>query len=160
MKKYSEIDPNALVDRGVELFMQGFNCSQSVVGAFAHLYSIPFDTAMRISASFGGGLGRMRLTCGAASGMCLLAGLETGCTNPSDNKGKGANYAVVQQLLSKFKECNGSITCSELLGLKKDVKETPDPSDRNAQYYASRPCAKMVATACKIYADYLLSITE
>lgn len=155
MKKYSEINIDDRIQRGVDLFKEGYNCSQSVVGAFSDIYGIPFELALRISASLGAGLGRLRLTCGAVSGMCLLAGLENGTPDPKDLKGRGNNYALVQELTNKFKEINHSITCSELLGIKKDLKETPDPSDRNAQYYAIRPCAKMVASACKIYAEYL-----
>ena len=54
------------VRRAVELFTQGYNCSQSVVAAFADLYGMSHETALRVSASFGGGIGRMRQTCGAA----------------------------------------------------------------------------------------------
>ena len=51
-----------------QLFFKGYNCAQSVVGAWADRYGLDMDTALRISSSFGGGIGRMRLTCGAASG--------------------------------------------------------------------------------------------
>ena len=51
--------------RAVELFKQGFNCSQSVFAACADLYGITDESlALRLSASFGGGMGRMRLVCG------------------------------------------------------------------------------------------------
>ena len=71
--KLTQEDIEARVERGVELFKSGYNCAQAVVGAFADLYDIPTDVALRMSASFGGGMGRMRLTCGAASGMFMLA---------------------------------------------------------------------------------------
>ena len=72
------------ISRAIENFKKGYNCSQSVVAAFADLYGIDEATALRMSASFGGGIGRMRLTCGTACGMFMLAGLETGSTAPSD----------------------------------------------------------------------------
>lgn len=158
MSKYTNIDVEERVNRGVDLFKEGYNCSQSVVGAFADLYNMPQDVAMHVAASFGAGLGRMRLTCGAVSGMCLLAGLECGTADPKDNAAKGHNYAVVQDLVNQFREINGSSVCSELLGRKKEIKESPLPNERNAEYYAKRPCAKMVATACEIYSKYLQSL--
>ena len=108
-----------------------------------------------MAASFGGGIGRMRQTCGAACGMFLLAGLETGCTDPSNREGKGANYAVVQQLAEKFKAENGSIICAELLGLKPKAPTPSEPEARTAEYYKKRPCVKMVETAARIFAEFL-----
>ena len=107
------------IQKAVELFKSGYNCSQSVVAAFADMYGFTQEQALRMSASFGGGIGRMRETCGAACGMFLVAGLETGATEATDREGKAANYAVVQELAAEFKKRNGSLICGELLGLKK-----------------------------------------
>ena len=85
------------VERAKELFKQGFNCSQSVFAACADLYGIDDEAlALRLSASFGGGIGRMRQTCGAACGMFMLAGLENGSAIPGDAEGKKNNYTLVQ----------------------------------------------------------------
>jgi len=148
-------DLDARIAHAVELFKSGFNCSQSVVCAFADLYGFTEEQALRMSASFGGGIGRMRQTCGAACGLFLLAGLETGCTNPSDREGKAANYAVVQELAERFRQVNGSLICAELLGLKKENATPPTPEARTAQYYAKRPCAKMVEEAARIWVEWL-----
>lgn len=107
------------VEKAVELFKSGYNCSQSVVAAFADMYGFTQEQALRMSASFGGGIGRMRQTCGAACGMFLLAGLEKGAVDGKDREGKAANYALVQQLAEEFRKRNGSMICAELLGLKK-----------------------------------------
>ena len=79
------------VEKAVELFKSGYNCSQSVVAAFADMYGFTQEQALRMSASFGGGIGRMRQTCGAACGMFLLAGLEKGAVDGKDREGKAAN---------------------------------------------------------------------
>ena len=103
------------IEKAVALFKQGFNCSQSVFAACADMYGIEDEAlALRLSASFGGGIGRMRQTCGAACGMFMLAGLQTGSAVPGDADGKMHNYAFVQELANKFKEENGSLICSEL----------------------------------------------
>lgn len=143
------------VQKAVELFKKGYNCSQSVAAAFADMYGFTEEQALRMAASFGGGIGRMRQTCGAACGMFLLAGLETGATDAADRAGKAANYAVVQQLAEEFKKRNGSLICEELLGLKKNIPVSSVPEERTGQYYAKRPCVKMVEEAAKIWAEYL-----
>lgn len=142
------------VKRAVELFKSGFNCSQSVVAAFADMYGFTEEQALRMSASFGGGIGRMRQTCGAACGMFLLAGLEKGAVDGKDREGKAANYALVQKMAEEFKRRNGSLICSELLGLKK-AENSSVPEARTQEYYAKRPCAKMVEVAAEIWAEYI-----
>lgn len=146
------------VSLAVELFKQGYNCSQSVVAAFADLYGFNREQALRMSASFGAGIGRMRQTCGAACGMFMLAGLDCGTTEGADREGKSHNYAVVQQLAEKFKQSNGrchSMICAELLGLQQ-VTYNPEASERTSDYYKKRPCPEMIRTAARIFADYLL----
>lgn len=141
----------ARAQRAVELFKQGYNCSQSVFAACADLYGVTDESlALRLSASFGGGIGRMRMVCGAASGMFLLAGLHNGSATPHDNDGKMANYAFVQNLAGQFKDKYGSLICAELLGLAPKSEE-PRPAERTPQYYEKRPCSEMVAEAVRIY---------
>lgn len=146
---------NDRIERASALFKSGYNCSQSVVAAFADLYGFTEEQALRMSASFGGGIGRMRETCGAACGLFLLAGLETGATDGADREGKAANYALVQELAAEFKRRNGSLNCGELLGLKKEAPISSLPEERTAHYYAKRPCSKMVEEAALIWAEYL-----
>jgi C_GCAxxG_C_C family probable redox protein len=143
----------ARANRAMELFRQGYNCSQSVFAACADLFAInDQDFALRLSASFGGGIGRMRQTCGAACGMFLLEGLRSGSSKQGDHEGKAANYANVQALAQRFKEENGSLICAELLGLAKVQTDTkPQPEQRTEQYYKKRPCVEMVGNAVKMF---------
>lgn len=143
------------VERAKTLFRQGFNCSQSVFAACADLYGIEDQAlALRLSASFGGGIGRMRQTCGAACGMFMLAGLENGSAVEGDAEGKKQNYALVQELAFKFKSENGSLICSELLGIAPKPQE-PTPEARTDSYYQKRPCVEMVASAVRIFLTHL-----
>lgn len=141
------------VERAKELFHQGFNCSQAVFAACADIYGIEDEAlALRLAASFGGGIGRMRQTCGAACGMFMLAGLENGSAIEGDTEGKKQNYALVQDLAAKFKQENGSIICAELLGIAPKPQE-PTPEARTEAYYQKRPCADMVASAVRIFLE-------
>ncbi|MBO7231158.1 MAG: C_GCAxxG_C_C family protein [Bacteroidaceae bacterium] len=143
------------IEKAVNLFKEGYNCSQSVVAAFADLYGFTNEQALKMSASFGGGIGRMRQTCGAACGLFLLAGLETGSTEGKDREGKEANYKVVQQLAEEFRKRNGSLICAELLGLSKSAPTPATPEERTNEYYKKRPCVKMVEEAASIWCEYL-----
>ena len=147
----------ARVHRAVDNFMQGYGCCQSVVAAFADLYGMDDLTAKRVGAGFGGGVGRLRMMCGAVSGLVILAGLDCGQTEGADREGKSACYKVVQELLARFKEQNGSVVCAELLGLKGYEKAHSSyvASERTAEYYKTRPCAAKVECAARIFAEYL-----
>lgn len=143
------------IQKAVALFKQGYNCSQSVCAAFADLYGYTEEQALRMSASFGGGIGRMRMTCGAACGMFILAGLEYGCSDGADREGKEANYRVVQQLADEFVRCNGSLICAELLGLAQKKHDNPVLEARADAYYKKRPCVKTIEEAARIWVEYL-----
>lgn len=143
------------VAKAVANFKQGYNCAQSVVAAFADIYGFTPEQAFKMAASFGGGIGRMRMTCGAACGLFMLAGLETGTVEGSDRKGKSYNYEIVQDLAAKFKEINGSLICAELLGLNKEKNISPYAEARMSEYYKKRPCVAMVETAARLFADFL-----
>jgi C_GCAxxG_C_C family probable redox protein len=149
----------ARVQRAVDNFMQGYGCCQSVVAAFADLYNLDDTIAKRIAAGFGGGVGRMRMMCGAVSGIVILAGLDRGQTDGADRKGKSMCYKVVQELLDEFKVQNGSVVCAELLGLKGHEKAQSSyvASPRTAEYYKTRPCAAKVESAARIFAEYLIN---
>ena len=145
------------VEQAVENFMQGYGCCQSVVAAFADLYGMDDLTAKRIAAGFGGGVGRLRMMCGAVSGIVMLAGLDCGQTEGSDRDGKSACYKVVQELLAQSEAENGSLICAEILGLKGHEKAHSSyiASPRTAEYYKKRPCAAKVESAARIFARYL-----
>lgn len=149
----------ARVQRAVDNFMQGYGCCQSVVAAFADLYNLDDTMAKRIAAGFGGGVGRMRMMCGAVSGIVILAGLDRGQIDGADRKGKSMCYKVVQELLDEFKVQNGSVVCAELLGLKGHEKAQSSyvASPRTAEYYKTRPCAARVESAARIFAEYLMN---
>lgn len=142
------------IQLAVDNFMSGFNCAQSVVSAFADQYGFTREQALRMSASFGAGIGRMRLTCGAVCGMLQLAGLEHCALEGNDRKAKSENYALVQRLADEFRRRNGSITCRELLGLRKEQRSA-EASERTPEYYATRPCARMIESAARIWVEHL-----
>lgn len=148
-------------EQAVALFKEGYNCSQSVFAAYADLFGMDKKTALRVSASFGGGIGRMREVCGAANGMFMVAGMLTGATEGKDQVAKKNNYEVVQRLAAAFKEENGgTYICRELLGLGKDGKKADTrettPDARTEEYYKKRPCLKTIQGAAALVERMLL----
>ena len=133
--------------KAAELFLSGYNCSQAVVVAFCDKTGLEERQAARMSSAFGGGMGRMREVCGAVSGMLMVLSLLYGYDTPGDDASKKVLYTRVQALAAKFREENGSIICREIL---KNPPSDPNPTSRTADFYAKRPCAKMVMTAARL----------
>ena len=147
------------VEKARDLFRQGYNCSQSVLLAYSDLLGVDSKLAATFSGPLGGGMGRLREVCGAVSGMSLIAGFLTPCTDPSERQAKTATYALVQRFAERFRAENGAIICRELLGLA-CRKETPEPAERTPEYYKKRPCVELVACAARIVGEHLQQQTE
>lgn len=146
-------------ERAIELFKQGYNCSQSIFGAFCEECGIDFETAVKLSSSFGGGMGRLREVCGAVSGMFMVAGMKYGYSNPKDSISKAEHYKLIQELAEQFREKNGSIVCRELLGLS-IKKDNYVPEERTSEYYKKRPCVEVIGDAAEIMYKYIKSREE
>lgn len=137
-------------EQALALFKQGYNCSQAVFAAFCDETGLDAETALKISSSFGGGMGRMREVCGAVSGMFMVAGMQNGCTDPKNAAAKAEHYKLIQALAAKFKEANGSIICRELLeGCPVSAGPSPEGAPKKPA------CDHLVQQAAQIVDDYL-----
>ena len=133
------------------LFNDGYNCAQAVAMAFSDLTGLDEKMSARMASSFGGGMGRMREVCGAVSGMLMVVSILYGYDTPDPQQQKQL-YALVQQLAEQFKEKTGSIVCREIL---KNPPSDPAPTPRTEEYYAKRPCARMVYLAAAILENHI-----
>ncbi|MCI9519043.1 MAG: C_GCAxxG_C_C family protein [Clostridia bacterium] len=133
-------------------FRNGKSCCQAVLLAFKDECGLNEETILKIGAPFGGGTGRMRLTCGAATAIFMLAGL---LKSDGSKENRNRDYELIQKLAEEFKTENGSIICAELL---KGVKITSGttPEERDDGYYKRRPCPQICRVAAKIAARNLL----
>lgn len=134
------------VEKAIELFNGGYNCAQSVFVAYADLYNIDKETALKLSSSFGGGLGGLREICGAVSAMSMIAGLENGMVVANDKETKQRNYDSVQLLADEFKLENGSILCKHLLELEPGLPEGKQ----------KKPCVEYVKKCAELIEGHLL----
>lgn len=139
-------------ERAKALFLEGYNCAQAVVLAFAEDAGLDGSVAKAFSRPLGGGMGRLRQTCGAVSGAAVASGvLFPELTKPEA-------YALVQEIARRFAEKNGSFNCGELLrgaGLKTDT--APNPERRTEEYYKKRPCPELIYDAAEILEDICIA---
>ena len=127
------------------LFYEGYNCAQAVMLAFADALDIPQQTLKAAGLPMGGGMGRLRQTCGGVSGAAITAGLLF------PDYSKNEMYALVQELAKRFQAKNGSINCGELLsGAGVKANRLPQAEARTQQYYKKRPCPDLIYDAAEI----------
>ena len=139
-------------EHAAELFLKGYNCAQAVSIAFCDLTGLDEKTAARTVSAFGGGMGRLREVCGAVSGMFAVVSILYGYDDAENGTAKKELYRLVQDLAGQFRQRCGSIICRELLD---NPPSDPVPSPRTEEYYATRPCVRMVYNAADILENYI-----
>ena len=138
--------------KAAELFLNGYNCAQAVAVAFCDVTGLDEKTTAKMLSGFGGGFGRLREVCGAVSGMVFVLGCLYGYDATDNDEEKMQMYSRVQELAGSFRETNGSIVCREIL---KNPPSDPNPTPRTAEYYAQRPCARMVMVASELMDEFI-----
>lgn len=104
------------VERAVSCFDEGFSCSQAVLSAFGPQLGLDRETALRVAAGFGGGMGHRGETCGAVTGAFMVIGLKCGRSAVDNQEAKETAYTLVNEFVDEFESRNGSVICRELLG--------------------------------------------
>jgi C_GCAxxG_C_C family probable redox protein len=142
-------------EKAKEYFNEGFACSQAVALAFSDVIGLGEDEIKKIMLPFGGGFGRLRLVCGAVSGMTMVCGLVFAKTeNSAENK--KAVYELERELCERFQAENGSLICADLLsGANLQVTVGGEAEKRTSEYYKKRPCGEIVYSAAKILEEFL-----
>lgn len=136
-------------------FKEGRTCCQAVLLAFERESGLDRETLLKLGAPFGGGMGRLRQTCGAFTAAVMLGGLI------KSGGGRAADYKLVQDMAADFTERNGSIVCSALLSKAGAAADTAfAPSPRTESYYKKRPCALLCKSAAEIAEKWILGAKE
>jgi C_GCAxxG_C_C family probable redox protein len=134
-------------ERAVSCFKQGYNCSQAVVSVYGEQFGLSRETALKVSAGFGGGM-RMAETCGAVTGAFMVIGLKHGATEAEDKIAKENTYKLVREFADKFKSRNGSVMCKELLGC--DISTPEGAKTAQEKDLFATLCTKLVRDAAEI----------
>jgi C_GCAxxG_C_C family probable redox protein len=140
-------------DSALSAFGQGLSCSQAVFSAYASEYGLDRDAAMKVSAGFGGGMGRMAQTCGAVTGAYMVIGLKYGAVSGQDQESKQMTYRLVREFAERFKAKNGSLVCKDLLGC--DISTSDGFEEMKRKGLHGTVCVKVVRDACEILDEML-----
>lgn len=140
-------------DTAAAVFSQGFACSQAVLAAYAADLDLDQNIALKVSAGFGGGMGRMGHTCGAVTGAYMVIGLKFGAVSGQDQEAKQKSYRLIREFAEKFKARNGSTICRDLLGCDISTQEGFEEMKRKGLH--GTVCVKAVRGACEILDEML-----
>lgn len=137
------------IDKAQTFFDQGFACSQSILLTFAPQFNLDEKTTKLISSTFGGGMGRLRQTCGAVTGGFMVLGLRFGNELPKDMDTKLNAYKKVRELNQQVEKIYGTTNCFELL--QKHATE----ADVEARKHHKIICRSVVGDAAKLVYDMI-----
>ena len=143
--------------RAKELFESGAQCAQATFGALCDVTGLSEEDALALSASFGGGIGRMREVCGALSGILMAVGMRYGRYSLGDAKtgeSKDRHYRLTQYVSAEFKRKVGSIFCYQLLDLP-HAAQVPVSQPRTKDFYQSRPCLGIILAAVEVFDELM-----
>jgi len=142
------------IEKALESFKKGYNCSQSVFSAYSDIFNVDRDTALLIASGLGGGIGRTGNVCGAVTGAVLILGLKYGFFKEDEvDLGKERIYPKVKEFLKRFEEENKSIICKELIGV--DIGTEEGLKRAKEEKIFGNICPKFVESACKILEEML-----
>ncbi len=140
-------------DIATAAFSQHFNCAQSVLVAYVQELGLDQASALKIATAFGGGMGRLAVTCGAVTGAFMVLGLKYGMVNAAEQAAKEKTYGLVQTFAREFQARQGALDCRDLLGTDLSLPGGLQIA-RDQQLFNTR-CPQLIQTATEIL-DQLL----
>ena len=141
------------IDLALSRFAEDFSCSQAVLSAYVVQFGLDEETALKIAAGFGGGMGRMARTCGAVTGAFMVLGLKFRAASP-DREAKERVYARVREFADRFKARNGSLLCQDLLSCDISTPEGYEAAKERSLFTTA--CPKFVRDAAEILDEMLV----
>ena len=151
MKLKEEIEMDKRKD-AIENHIAGYNCSQSVLGAFCEELGIPKDYAMKMASGFGGGM-RCGEVCGAVTGALMALGLKYGQIKAEDQETKKAMNDLTTEFHRRFKELHQTNICKELLG--HDISTEEGQTAIQQKNLSRNKCDGLIADAVTIVEEML-----
>ena len=137
------------VDLAIARFGKGHSCAQAVFSAFAEQMGMDYQTAVKLSSGFGGGMG-MGSVCGAVTGAIMAIGLKHGGLDP---KTKGQTAKLVREFTDRFKAQHRLLNCRDLMGCDVNTPEGRQTAkDKNLH---ATVCNAVVRDAARILTELL-----
>lgn len=137
------------VDNAVTIFKSGYACSQAIAAAYGPQFGLDRDTAVKVAGGFAGGM-RMGSICGAVTGAYMILGLKH-C--PANLDSRAPAYDKIKEFTERFRQRNGTVTCSVLLGV--DMSTPEGVAQAKEQGLFGTRCPQMVKDAAEILEEIL-----
>ena len=142
-----------LGEKASNLFLKGYNCSQSVLLAMSEHWGLENDLVPKIATGFGGGIGRCGSVCGALSGGVMALSMRYGTNEPSAEK-RLQTYELSRKFFEQFEKRNNGVLCRDLIGY---TLSNPDEQKKaREENVFQKKCVRYVENAVAI----LLELTE
>ena len=142
-------------ERAVTCFRGGCNCAQAILSTYSEALGLDRETALRIAAGFGGGMGRMGEVCGAVTGAFMVLGLHGGAASAADAQAKERTYTLVREFANRFTARHGCLHCRQLLGCDLSTPEGLQAA-KDRQLFTTL-CPKLVGDAAAILEEMIVS---
>ena len=88
--------------KAIELFKQGYNCTQAILLAYCDLVDLDEKIAFKISTGFGGGIAKLGKTCGAINAAVMLISLRYAGTEKTDLDSKNKVIEMTRNFIVEF----------------------------------------------------------
>lgn len=135
-------------NEAVELFNQGYNCSQAVFSVYSDELGIDKKIALKIAHGFGAGMGKLQEVCGAVTGAFMVLSLKYGSAAANDTVEKERIYGLIREFAHRFEKRNKTIICKKIL--EADLIN----DDRAATTHKVKAiCPEMIKNAIEILAE-------
>ncbi len=146
-------------EKAAGYFDRKFNCAQAVLAVFGEESGLSVDHCMKVACSFGGGMGKQQLTCGAVTGALMALGLIKGMGVEDDVSAKEQTYDLTVKFCDEFKARHGSLDCRTLLrGL--DMNDTEGKRMISELQLHTTLCPQFVKDAVRIAEKILDSASD
>ena len=88
------------VEKSLDYFKNGFNCSQALLATFAADFGLSEEVALKVATQFGGGARKGEM-CGAVSGALMVLGLKYGHYHYDAPEEKANAYKIAEDFMNQ-----------------------------------------------------------
>ncbi|MEW6265552.1 MAG: C-GCAxxG-C-C family protein [Thermodesulfobacteriota bacterium] len=141
------------VERTVDLFASGLNCSQAMLTVFGEPYGLNAEMAAKLGRPLGGGLGHLARSCGALTAAALIVGMAK--DHQDEGEARQASFSCVQDLFKRFAALHGTTECKQLLGT--DISTEEGRKKIQEEKLVRKVCPPFVRDAASILEKLLTS---
>ena len=134
--------------KAITNFRSGNNCAQAVLTAFSEELEFDNDFASAISCGFGGGMGQLQETCGAATGAFMVLGIYNSRNFADNDNRKDHTNAMIQEFNKRFTGIHKTTSCRLLLGI--DMKTVEGRQTMYENELSEFVCEKCISDSIKI----------